>query len=282
MSTELDNHNNLETGQEITQETNNDSININESQTDMSLNQDENKSELQDSVSLNDDGINNSSTVIDEELAEHSQVEETESLDQEQDLGSETVTETDMSLLALRAEIEGLKTQLEAQKAETQNVQGQFMRLTADFDNYRRRTAKEKEDLEQQIKRKTLSELLSVVDNFERARTQIKPADDGEMNIHKSYQGVYKTLVDSFKRLGVSAMRPEGNPFDPNYHEAMMREPTDEYEEGIVIEQLVRGYLLHDQVLRHAMVKVATAKDENDQNNNSDETTGETESENIN
>lgn len=277
MSTELDNHNNLETDQKNTQEINNDSSNITEPETDMSLNQNENKSELQDG------DINDSSTITDEELAEHSEVEQPESLNQEEDLGSETVTETDMSLLALRAEIERLKTQLEKQKAETQDFQGQFMRLTADFDNYRRRTAKEKEELEQQIKRKTLSELLSVVDNFERARTQLRPSDDGEMNIHKSYQGVYKTLVDSFKRLGVSAMRPEGKPFDPIYHEAMMREPTDEYPEGVVIEQLVRGYMLNDQVLRHAMVKVATAKDgDDDQNSNSDDTTEGTESENIN
>jgi molecular chaperone GrpE len=89
------------------------------------------------------------------------------------------------------------------------------------------------------------------------------------MGIHKSYQGVYKTLVDSFKRLGVSAMRPEGLPFDPNYHEAMMREATNEYPEGTVLEQLVRGYLLNDQVLRHAMVKVAAPKEEQDEINHS-------------
>jgi molecular chaperone GrpE len=100
-----------------------------------------------------------------------------------------------------------------------------------------------------------------VVDNFERARTQIKPANDGEMGVHKSYQGVYKTLVDSLKRLGVSPMRPEGQPFDPTYHEAMMRDYTDEYPEGTVIEQLVRGYVLGEQVLRHALVKVAAPKE---------------------
>ena len=57
-------------------------------------------------------------------------------------------------------------------------------------------------------------------------------------------------------------MRPEGNQFDPNYHEAMLREPTNDYPEGTVIEQLVRGYLLGDEVLRHAMVKVATEAEE--------------------
>ncbi len=79
------------------------------------------------------------------------------------------------------------------------------------------------------------------------------------MTIHKSYQGVYKQLVDCLKRIGVSPMRPEGQEFDPNLHEAVMREATNEYPEGVVIEQLMRGYFLGERVLRHAMVKVAAA-----------------------
>ncbi|MFM6451356.1 MAG: nucleotide exchange factor GrpE, partial [Planktothrix sp.] len=94
--------------------------------------------------------------------------------------------------------------------------------------------------------------------NFDRARSQIKPQTDAEMNIHKSYQGVYKLMVDCLKQLGVSVMRPEGQPFDPNLHEAVMREPTDAYPEGTVIEDLMHGYQLGEKVLRHAMVKVAT------------------------
>ena len=82
------------------------------------------------------------------------------------------------------------------------------------------------------------------------------------MAIHKSYQGVYKQLVDCLKRLGVSPMRPEGQEFDPNEHEAVMREPTDEYPEGTVLEELVRGYFLGERVLRHAMVKVAAQKED--------------------
>lgn len=164
----------------------------------------------------------------------------------------------------LQAEIAQLKTKLEQEIEQGKTVQSQYMRLTADFDNYRRRSSKEKEELEQVIKKKTILELLPVVDNFERARTQIKPANDGELNIHKSYQGVYKTFVDSLKKIGVSAMRPEGEPFDPNFHEAMLREPTKEYEEGIVMEQLVRGYLLNNEVLRYAMVKVAAVLEDSD------------------
>lgn len=167
-------------------------------------------------------------------------------------------------ITSLEAEIASLKEQLEVQIEQAKSVQSQHVRLTADFDNFRRRTSKEKEELEKVIKKRTILELLPVVDNFERARTQIKPDSDGEMAIHKSYQGVYKTFVDSLKKIGVSAMRPQGEPFDPNYHEAMLREPTKEYEEGIVMEELVRGYLLNDEVLRYAMVKVAASPQEED------------------
>lgn len=170
---------------------------------------------------------------------------------------------TQAHLSSLEAEIVSLKAQLEVETEQGKNIQGQYMRLNADFENFRRRTTKEKEELELIIKKKTINELLPVIDNFERARTQIKPANDGEMNIHKSYQGVYKTFVDSLKKIGVSAMRPEGELFDPNYHEAMLREPTAEYEEGIIIEQLVRGYMLNDMILRHAMVKVAAPPEDN-------------------
>lgn len=163
------------------------------------------------------------------------------------------------TLEALRQENEALKAQLEDLNQQCEGLKTQSMRIAADFDNFRKRTQKEKEDLEQQAKRITLTELLPVVDNFERARSQIKPQNDGEMAIHKSYQGVYKQLVDCLKRIGVSPMRPEGQEFDPNLHEAVMREPTAEYPEGTVIEQLMRGYMLNDRVLRHAMVKVASA-----------------------
>jgi molecular chaperone GrpE len=150
---------------------------------------------------------------------------------------------------------------LTAKLAEVSNqrdaFQSQYLRIAADFDNFRKRSAKEKEDTEVRVKCTTIIELLSVVDNFERARTQIKPQNEGEMGIHKSYQGVYKQLVDSLKRIGVSPMRPEGQQFDPNLHEAVMREPTEEHPEGTVMEELQRGYYLGDRILRHSLVKVA-------------------------
>lgn len=181
-----------------------------------------------------------------------------------QDNAEEAVAELlspEAILTAIAQERDSLAGQLEAQNQQVDALKQQYISLAAEFDNFRKRSAREKQDLEVQVKCKTLGELLGVVDNFERARVQLKPNNDGEMAIHKSYQSVYKSLVDGLKRLGVSPMRPEGQAFDPSYHEAMLREYTDEYPEGTVIEQLVRGYTLEDQVLRHAMVKVSAGID---------------------
>ncbi len=166
--------------------------------------------------------------------------------------------------ILLKEAYESLQTQLETTQFQLEEKESQYKRLGADFDNFRKRTEKEKEELDTQVKCATIIELLPVIDNFERARSQIKPANDGEMAIHKSYQSVYKQMVDSLKKLGVSPMRPEGQEFDPNLHEAVMREATTEHPEGTVIEELVRGYTLGDRVLRHAMVKVATAPEPTD------------------
>jgi molecular chaperone GrpE len=155
------------------------------------------------------------------------------------------------ALTQLAAEVESLSLQLEERT-------NQCVRIAADFDNFRKRTEREKGEIELRVKRDAISELLPVIDSFERARTHIKPQTEEEVNIHKSYQGVYKQLVDCLKRIGVSPMRVEGQPFDPNFHDAIMREPTHEHPEGTVIEELRRGYLLGELVLRHALVKVAS------------------------
>ncbi len=98
-------------------------------------------------------------------------------------------------------------------KAQLEDRTGQYVRIAADFDNYRKRTQREKEELELQAKCSTINELLPVVDNFERARSHIKPQTDQETTIHKSYQSVYKQLVDCLKRIGVAPMRSEGKEF---------------------------------------------------------------------
>ncbi|MDD1418407.1 nucleotide exchange factor GrpE [Dolichospermum sp. ST_sed1] len=199
---------------------------------------------------------NESSSEINEQVANQTNEQRDNILTEENDNATANPIELDISVLSeLSQQIEILKSQLEDRST-------QYMRIAADFENYRKRTAKEKEENDLQVKRNTITELLPIVDNFERARAHLKPQGEGEMTIHKSYQGVYKQLVDCLKRLGVAPMRPEGQEFDPNLHEAVMREPTDEYPEGTVLEELVRGYYFGERVLRHAMVKVAAPRED--------------------
>jgi molecular chaperone GrpE len=171
------------------------------------------------------------------------------------------LAENEAIIATFQQENGNLKKLLDEQTEQTNIAKAQYARLAADFDNFRKRTSKERENLEQLAKKDIITDLLPVIDNFERARTQLKPETEGEKAIHSSYQGVYKNLVDALKRMGVSAMRPEGEQFDPNFHEAMLREATNEHPEGTVLEQLVRGYLLKDLVVRHAMVKVAVPQE---------------------
>lgn len=208
------------------------------------------KSDSPDEINSQESG-----SEVTEQMTAHNVPQEPE-LTEENGVAAADTTQVDTAALA------NLTQQLELVKTQLEDRSNQYMRIAADFENYRKRTSKEKEDMETQMKRNTIMELLPVVDNFERARAHLKPQTEGEMTIHKSYQGVYKQLVDCLKRLGVSPMRPEGQEFDPNLHEAVMREPTNEHPEGTVLEELVRGYFLGDRILRHAMVKVAAPQED--------------------
>jgi molecular chaperone GrpE len=150
-----------------------------------------------------------------------------------------------------------LEAELAALRQEHDTMRSQYMRIAADFDNFRKRQQRDAEDLKLQLTCNTLGEILPVVDNFERARQQLNPESEEAQALHRSYQGLYKQLVDVLKQLGVSPMRVEGEEFDPNLHEAVLREPSDEHPEDVVIEELQRGYHLEGRVLRHAMVKVS-------------------------
>ena len=152
---------------------------------------------------------------------------------------------------------DSLERELESLRAEHESLRGQYMRMAADFDNFRKRAQRDQDDLRLQVICSTLSEILPVVDNFDRARQQLNPQGDEAQSLHRSYQNLYKQLVDVFKQLGVSPMRVEGEAFDPNLHEAVMREPSEEHPEDVVTAELQRGYQLEGRVLRHALVKVS-------------------------
>lgn len=150
-----------------------------------------------------------------------------------------------------------LEAELASLRSENESLRGQYMRIAADFDNFRKRQSRDKEDQRLHITCTTLTEILPVVDNFDRARQQLNPQSEEAQSLHRSYQNLYKQLVDVFKQLGVSPMRVEGEPFDPSLHEAVLREPSEDHPEDVVIEELQRGYHLDGRVLRHALVKVS-------------------------
>ena len=166
---------------------------------------------------------------------------------------------TDPSPTKVDANIKNPDTEARLQQLEKEyeTLNSQYMRIAADFDNFRKRQSRDQDDLKIQLTCTTLSEILPVVDNFERARQQLNPEGEEAQALHRSYQGLYKQLVEVLKQLGVAPMRVVDQTFDPTLHEAVMREPSDEKAEDIVIEELQRGYHLNGRVLRHALVKVS-------------------------
>ena len=169
----------------------------------------------------------------------------------------DTVNEQSSTRSDSNTEVPDTEARLQQLEKEHETLNSQYMRIAADFDNFRKRQTRDQDDLKIQLTCSTLSEILPVVDNFERARQQLNPEGEEAQALHRSYQGLYKQLVEVLKQLGVAPMRVVDQAFDPSLHEAVMREPSDEKAEDIVTEELQRGYHLNGRVLRHALVKVS-------------------------
>jgi len=157
----------------------------------------------------------------------------------------------------LKNTISNNDARLEQLEKEHETLKSQYVRISADFDNFRKRQSRDQDDLKIQLVSKTLTAILPIVDNFERARQQLKPESEEAQALHRSYQGLYKQLVEVLKQQGVAPMRVVGQQFDPNLHEAVLREPSEEFKEDFIVEELQRGYHLEGKVLRHALVKVS-------------------------
>ena len=157
----------------------------------------------------------------------------------------------------LKNTISNNDARLEQLEKEHETLKSQYVRIAADFDNFRKRQSRDQDDLKIQLVSKALTAILPIVDNFERARQQLKPESEEAQALHRSYQGLYKQLVEVLKQQGVAPMRVVGQTFDPNLHEAVLREPSEEFEEDFIVEELQRGYHLDGKVLRHALVKVS-------------------------
>ncbi|XWN51601.1 nucleotide exchange factor GrpE [Anoxybacillus flavithermus] len=142
--------------------------------------------------------------------------------------------------------------QLEAKLAETEN---RFLRLHADFDNYRRRVRLDMEAAEKYRAQSLVSDLLPILDNFERA-LQVQVEDEKAKSLLQGMEMVYRSLIEALKKEGVEAIESVGKPFDPHVHQAVMQVDDQNYEPNTVVEEFQKGYKLKDRVIRPAMVKV--------------------------
>ena len=149
----------------------------------------------------------------------------------------------------------GPETLTEAQEAIAE-LNERIVRLTADFDNFRKRAQREKDEARQFANQGLLEKLLPVLDNFEMALTAVKDADP---SVRDGVQMILDQLLGVLKESGVEPVDAMGQPFDPNLHEALSQEETTEVEEGTVVQQVQRGYKLNDRLVRPARVVVAKA-----------------------
>jgi molecular chaperone GrpE len=140
---------------------------------------------------------------------------------------------------------------------EYDKLNQQYIRLAADFENFRKRQAQEKEALIKYGTETALTNLLEVLDNFERGEKTLENTDDIE-KVKESFNLIHKQVFDSLAKMGLEEIKAIGEEFDPNFHEAVMQTPTDEHPEHTVIAELQKGYKLGDKVLRPTMVNVAT------------------------
>ncbi|MED6191733.1 hypothetical protein PIB30_003075 [Stylosanthes scabra] len=137
------------------------------------------------------------------------------------------------------------------------------LRLQADFDNFRKKYEKEKLGIESDAQEEVIEKLLLMVDNFERTKQQNKAETEKEKKIDASYQGIYKQFVEVMRSQNVSVVPTVGKPFNPMLHEAVGREESQEFKEGVIIKETRRGFLLRDRVLRPALVKVSSGPGNN-------------------
>lgn len=135
----------------------------------------------------------------------------------------------------------------------------QYVRLAADFDNFRKRQEQEKESLLKFGTENALTKLIEVLDNFERANKALENVDDCE-KVKESFNLIQKQVFDTLSSLGLEEIKAVGEEFDPNFHEAVMQTPTSEHPEHTVIAELRKGYKMGDKVLRPTMVNVAAAQ----------------------
>ena len=142
---------------------------------------------------------------------------------------------------------------------ELEELKNQYVRLAADFDNFRKRQAQERESLLKYGAESTLKLLLPVLDTYNRGKKACEEMDDAS-KLRENYEIIFKQLFDALDKAGLKKIETQGKEFDPNLHEAVMQTPTGEHPDNTIIDELQAGYMLADRVLRPAMVNVAVGE----------------------
>ena len=157
--------------------------------------------------------------------------------------------------------VEDKKDEIKSEKEDIQQkydtLNQQYIRLAADFDNYRKRQENERENLLKFGAENALKKMIEVLDNFERGEKALENVDDCQ-KVKDSFELVHKQTIETLSKLGMETIETEGKTFDPNFHDAVMQTPTDDYPEHTIINELQKGYKMGDKVLRPSLVNVAT------------------------
>lgn len=153
-------------------------------------------------------------------------------------------------------EIERLRLEMPKKDEELRNLHDKYLRICADFENYKKRSMKEQMESAKYANERILKELLPVIDNLERAILHSKETSDLK-GLVEGVELTYKQFLDSLGRFGVKVVQSIGEPFDPSRHQALGQVESDKHDENIVIEELQKGYLLEDRMLRPALVNIS-------------------------
>ena len=148
------------------------------------------------------------------------------------------------------------KEEISKLQAENDELKNRYLRLAADFENFRKRQATERESLIKFGMEEMFKKMIEILDNFERAEKAFGENDNPE-NIRDAFNVLYKQFAESLKKLGLEEINAQGQKFDPNLHEAVMQTPSDEHDEDTIIAELQKGYKYADKVIRPSMVNVS-------------------------
>ncbi|MCR5023715.1 MAG: nucleotide exchange factor GrpE [Lachnospiraceae bacterium] len=141
-----------------------------------------------------------------------------------------------------------------------EELNDKYMRLMAEFENFRKRSDKEKEQMFETGAKSVIEKVLPVIDNFERALDMVGPEKESEADADPFMDGmrkVYKQLMDEFDKIGVKPIEAVGQEFNPEFHNAVMQVDSEEFDSGMVAQEMQKGYMYNDSVVRHSMVGVA-------------------------